>query len=66
MLHITSNDVINPEFLFHCYFSGGGLLLGVIAMALVPVWPGEAQIAFQYITNGSGVIVGIFFALLIG
>ena len=35
-------------------------------MALVPVWPGEAQIAFQYITNGSGVIVGIFFALLIG
>ena len=47
-------------------FSGGGLLLGVIAMALVPVWPGEAQIAFQYITNGSGVIVGVFFALLIG
>lgn len=47
-------------------FSGGGLLLGVVAMALVPVWPGEAQIAFQYITNGSGVIVGVFFALLIG
>lgn len=47
------------------YIIGGGLLLGVIAMALVPVWPGEAQIAFQYITNGSGVIVGIFFALLI-
>lgn len=47
------------------YIIGGGLLLGVIAMALVPVWPGEAQIAFQYITNGSGVIVGVFFALLI-
>lgn len=47
------------------YIIGGGLLLGIIAMALVPVWPGEAQVAFQYITNGSGIIVGVFFALLI-
>ena len=35
-------------------------------MALVPVWPGEAQIAFQYITNGSGILVGLLFALMIG
>ena len=45
---------------------GGAVLLGVVAMALVPVWPSEAQIVFQYLTTGSGLFLGFLIALLIG